>query len=118
MARFISIMNHNMAGQQLLVAKKLGDVVEVPFPNVPATATSNDVAKMGDDLISQISPVEGDTVQVAGEPTLTCYIVTRLKESGIKVVTSTTERISTEEILPDGSTRKTNVFQFIQFREF
>ena len=118
MARFISIMNHKMIGEQLLAALQMGEVLEVPFPNVPSNASSFEVAKLGDDLISQISPVEGDIFQVAGEPTLTCYLVSKLKKLGYKVVNSTTERVSVEEVLPDGSTRKTNLFKFVQFREF
>ena len=118
MARFISIMNHNMGGQQLLAAQKIGEVLETPFPNVSPYATSEEVAKMGDELISQISPSTGDIIQIAGEPTLTCYVVSQLKKLGHTVVTSTTERVSKEEVLPDGSTKKTNVFKFIQFREF
>ena len=118
MARFISIMNHVLTAEQLEQAKKLGEVTEVAFPNVSPYATSNEVEKIGDELISQISPETGDTIQVAGEPCLTCYVVTKLKESGHKVVTSTTERVSHEEVLADGSVRKTNVFRFIQFREF
>ena len=118
MARFISIMNHKMGGEQLLAAQKLGEPLEIAFPNVAATATSEEVAKMGDALISQISPVDGDIIQIAGEPTLTSYVVSKLLQLGYKVVTSTTERISIEEVLPDGSTKKTNVFKFVQFREF
>jgi hypothetical protein len=118
MARFVSIMNHKMSGEQLEAALQIGEVLEIAFPNVAPNATSEDVAEMGDQLISQLHLQEGDVIQIGGEPTLTSYVVSKLFQLGYKVVTSTTERLSVEEVLPDGSTKKTNVFKFVQFREF
>ena len=110
--------------KQLQAAKNMADVIkDCPFPNVPPTATSEEVREnaleIANCILSQknlLQNVDEITVHIMGEMTLTFATVAALQnlELGIRCVASCTERNVIE--LPDGT--KQSKFEFVQFRTY
>lgn len=117
---FLNLSNHPSADwnpEQLAAARKFGQVEDCGFPQVPAGASSEDIAELAGRTVDGIVANHPDaeiTAHVMGEMTLTFAIVERLKQMGIRCVASCTYR-DVEE-LPDG--RKVSQFHFTQFREY
>lgn len=115
---FINLSNHP-SGEwnepQLLAAKKLGEIVDIPFPQIPPEASTMDVGKIAE-LYLELITVYKDiaAVHLMGEMTFTFSLVKLLQRNGIKVLASTTKRNSVNN--HDGS--RTVVFEFVQFREY
>ena len=131
MTYFINISNHpssKWSSRQLEAAKALADVIiDVPFPNVPADASISDVKGMAEELaINKVWPyindykVEHLTILLQGEMTLVAALlrILQIPGNGINVVAACSERNSVETVNPDGSTTKTAVFKFVQFRSY
>jgi len=101
-------------------------IVDIPFPNVSPYWDTLDRAYLDtlDDLRKKIIIAFEDVrktgedveeyLMLQGEFSL-CYFLFR-EITGVRFVVPTTERISTEETLPDGSLRKTQVFRFVRWR--
>lgn len=118
---FVNHTNHpsaNWSADQTLAAQAYGEIVDVPFPNVEADATADDVRELVQVRLEKILALKPSVVLCQGEFTYTFAIVERLKSAGVKVVAATSERVANEEILPDGSTRQVSTFNFVQFREY
>lgn len=119
---FINLSNHPSANwdeEQLTAARQLGEVIDVPFPDVHPEMTPKDINKQADAIVCQVHQmVKGDTVgttiHVMGEMTMTYALVKAFKDVGYRCVASTTERKATNN--PDGS--KTSMFCFCAFREY
>lgn len=116
---FLNISNHPVAKwspEQVAAAEALGNhVQDVPFPNVPPTATAEEVTAMARVVVAQFAsmPVYGvDCVMVQGEFSLTYELSRMFLALGWEVVVATTER-NVEEV--DG--KKVVTFQFVQFRK-
>ena len=114
---FINISNHpssKWSPAQLAAAG--GKVVDIPFPNVPPTATPAEVEEMAQRLLDEVAKhgfFHTHTAMVQGEFSLTYALTGMLIRLGTEVVVATSfERKSVEN--PDGS--KTVVFEFVQFR--
>jgi hypothetical protein len=120
--------SHTLTEGQLSDAKKsmgvekiitLGDVdckLQKEFSQVPARATRREIIKLARKIVTLAENLEATHLFVAGEPSL--FLHCCLAAQGImKVVQSTTERISTEVIQPDGTVVKTAVFSHVQWRE-
>lgn len=56
-------------------------------------------------------------VLVGGEPSLMYYLINALKKEDYIVFTCTTERVSEEVELEDGSTKKVSVFKHVRLRQ-
>ena len=113
---FLNVSNHpsgKWAIEQLRAAG--GTVKDIPFPNVPPTASHEDVAGMVCGILHTICmfATPGEHILVQGEMTLTFALVMALKALGYVPVAATTERVATEI---DGV--KTSIFQFMQFRAY
>lgn len=74
---FVNCTHHAVKSwppEQVSAAQEYGDIMEIPFPNVPATATAGDVHKMACDLLDRfvhMAVARGDaTVHLMGEHTL------------------------------------------------
>lgn len=124
--KLVAISNHPV--EKWDDNQKMGyeKIVHIPFPNVPATSTAEEVESMVEDLINQIRKVTGATwyeldgwgmyaldpkgwtISIQGEFSLCYRFVSR---TGIIPVIPTTERITTEK---DGI--KTSVFAFVRWR--
>ncbi len=121
---FINLSNHSVAkwGEAQKKAAHAIDeeraIHDLPFPNVSPTASTEDIAKMADELVDKLVKMEATVVLVQGEMTLTYAIVSRLQETGITAVAACTERKSVEKLQEDGSVLKTSVFEFVQFRSY
>lgn len=131
---FINISNHNSAKwsvEQTKAAKKWGNIVDMPFPNIPATWTTAQVETAAQEMARDIdnkfwSGWTGDgapesiTIMVQGEMGFTHAFVNWIREfaPGITVVTACSERVAHETVDENGATHKTVVFDFVQFREF
>lgn len=123
---FINISNHpssKWTKEQLTAAKKLGgDVIDISFPDVPATASTKEVESIADSLhhkIMSLAAKEGKTtVMVQGEFTLTHIIITLLMRGGIICVAACSDRVVDEIVLADGTVKKEVKFKFVQFRPY
>lgn len=117
---FINITNHqsNKWGEeQKKAAMQHGEIEDVTFPMVQASATHEEIQTLAEELHQAVMEKHGNNitaVHIMGEFTL-CYALIHLfKADGIKCIASTTERIVTDN--PDGT--KTSTFRFVQFREY
>lgn len=118
----INISNHPYARWQTAqreAAKAYGEVMDMPFPNVPPQATTAQVEIMAvgaiNDILSMMQQHDNPTttIHLMGEMTFTYILLNKLRAQGIPCVASTTERSITME----GNLKKT-IFKFIQFRPY
>jgi len=116
---FINVSNHvssRWGAEQTSVAQALGgEIRDIKFPNVPPTATTEEVTKMADELAAEVG--FEDTVMVSGEFSLTYALTKMLRAMHVTVVVACTERTVEEVVKPDGSVEKKAVFRFVAFRE-
>ena len=118
---FINCSNHNSknwSAEQLQAASLWGEIIDYPFPAVSAGASHEDVLLLAEKSVKEILEYHPDCVMCQGEFTLTCSMVCLLKEAGVKVVAGCSERNVREQQREDGTTEKTAVYQFVQFREY
>lgn len=128
MSVFFNVSNHpsnKWSAKQIdAVESVFTRIIDVQFPNVPATASTKDVKKLAQKVIDeQILPVinwqeKAPCALVQGEMTLTLAIVRQLQANHINCVAACSERRSVETVNPDGSVIKTAVFEFVQFRSY
>lgn len=127
---FINISNHPTAKwgeKQLAAAHELNQsidpngqastIVDIPFPNVRATADNTDIEILAFNLFHPILETyrsRETVVHVMGEMSLTYALVRRFLTHGFMAVASTTERTVVEN--PDGT--KLTTFNFVQFRHY
>lgn len=118
---FINLTNHPSKGwskEQLEAAKQYGEIVDLPFPAVPADASAGSISDIADEVVQQVNKLTQNntdsTIHVMGEMNLTYILVGRLQHLGYRCVASTTVRNAVDN--PDGT--KTIKFEFIQFREY
>lgn len=121
---FINISNHpssKWSASQLESAFALtsdNSIKDIPFPAVPATATMDDIIKIADGLHHTVMANKPEVVMIAGEFTLAYAMIELCLRAGLKVVAACSERRTNEVLNEDGSTTKTAIFEFVQFREF
>lgn len=118
---FINISNHpstKWSKRQLDSARWNGDeIIDIPFPNVSPTATTEDVTAIARIVLTAVLELAEDhkkplTCLVQGESSL-CFELSRmLLALGVDVVVATSERNVVEG--PNGT--KTVQFDFVQFR--
>lgn len=118
---FLNYSNHPSylwGENQIKEAKKYGDIVDVPFPQIPADFEEASVKKMAESEYERIKSLKPMVVLCQGEMTFCHNIVNRLTENGITVVAACSERVNTEKLLPEGRTIKQVVFEFVRFRKY
>lgn len=118
---FVNCSNHNSinwSDEQLEAAHEYGEILDYRFPSVPADASSEEIAKIAGKVAEEVIGLKPDCVMCQGEFTLTYNIVSRLKKAGIKVVAGCSERNVAEKKNEDGTTEKTAIYKFVQFREY
>lgn len=118
---FINHTNHpstRWSSEQISAARAYGEILDVPFPAVSPSANPEDVSELVQNNLKKFLELEPVAVLCQGEYSYTFAMVESLKNFGVKVLAATTERITTEEILADGSTRHVSTFRFVQFREY
>jgi hypothetical protein len=81
-------------------------------------ASEDEMDLLAKEVVDDILRLKPKVVMCQGEFTLTYRIVSKLKENNIKVVAACSERVAKETKLPDGTTQKVAIFEFVRFREF
>lgn len=118
---FYNISNHPSAkwsASQLEAARSLGgEVQDIAFPAVPATASTEAVVQMAAEIAAKV-PADCICAMVQGEMTLTLGIVRLLQARGIICVAACSDRKTVEAVDASGKTVKTAVFEFVQFRYY
>ena len=118
---FINLSNHlshTWSAEHLEVARhRGGDIVDIPFPTVSATADEEEVVCLAKeyayDIISHYDP-KRDVLHVMGEMCFSFALVRLLQQAGFVCVASTSERV-VREVEPG---RKEVFFHFIRFRRY
>ena len=118
---FINHTNHpskRWDAEQTAAAQTYGEIIDMPFPSVNPLSTAEEICELVEVQLKKILELEPVAVLCQGEFNYTFALVERLKNSGVKVMAATSERITDEEILSDGTTRQVSTFRFVQFREY
>ncbi len=122
----INLSNHPLKKwsekQKRAAERQFGVVVDVPFPNVPTSASLQEIIQLADTYVGDCLSIlntphdksERHAVHVMGEMTFVYQFVHKMTEQGVLCVASTSERKSMD--LQDGKMVK--VFEFIQFRPY
>lgn len=117
---FINFSNHpsfNWSEEQLEAARLYGEIVELPFPVIPAEAEERDVVsltvKYAEDMIARYDSSR-DVFHVMGEMCFSFALVRLLQDAGFVCVASTSERIVKET----GPGHKEVFFKFVRFRRY
>ena len=121
MGVFVNLSNHPSnpwSKEQYEAASEYGEVVDIPFPQIEACSSEEDIERLVEKYYPKIMQYDSPTVMVQGEFSFTYRMVSTLKESGIKVLTSCADRIVKESRNDDGSTNRMSLFKFVRFREY
>ena len=120
MKAFINFSNHPYAQwpqTQKDAAAVYGKAMDVPFPAVPADASSDYVKGLADNYVARISGMNPSAVMCQGEFTLAFAVVHGLMSQGVTVLAACSERKATE-VVKSGTTQKHAIYEFIQFRNY
>lgn len=118
---FINFSNHPSDAWnsvQRREAEKYGEIIDVPFPNVTANISEQEVFELGNELVDRIMSYNPTAVMCQGEFTLAFDVVNKLKKKGVVCLSACSERQVVESALPDGSSKKEVVFSFVRFRQY
>ena len=118
---FINLSNHlseKWSMEQLEAAKVYGEIVDIGFPVVDPKGGSDYIDELVDEYYSKIMEYGRPAVMLQGEFTFTYRMVRKLKEVGITVVASCSERHSEEVLKENGQVERNSVFEFVRFREY
>lgn len=117
----LNISNHPSelwGSKQLDAAHQYGEVIDIPFPPIPAEATSAEIDQKVDEYLQKVRTYDHPVVMIQGEFVFTFRLVSALKKENITVLASATRREVEEQYHEDGTTTKTTVFSFQGFREY
>ena len=119
---FVNFSNHpsNLwSGKQKSAALSFADeIADIPFPGVDPQAGPDEIAKLGDQYIEQITSLPAAAVMCQGEFSLSFYVVSQLKKRGILCLSACSRRNVQEKNMEDGKVRKEAEFEFVRFREY
>ncbi|MCR4611984.1 MAG: hypothetical protein K5644_08820 [Lachnospiraceae bacterium] len=118
---FINLSNHpsdRWSKEQLVAAQKYGEIIDIAFPKIDANCSEEDVDKIVEDYYKKVLEYDNPTVMVQGEFTFTYRLVSKLKEKGLNVLASCTQREVEIVDNPDGTVNKTSIFKFVRYREY
>ena len=113
---FINLTNHPSkywGEQQKKEAHNYGAIVDIPFPNVPAEATEDDIRRLCDATVKKVMGYSPEAVLCQGEFTLAFQIINTLLEQDVTVVAACSERV-----VKENGNRKESYFYFKKFRKF
>mgnify|MGYP002535746124 CR=1 FL=1 len=120
---FVNFSNHpskNWGNEQISAAKRIvsgGSIVDIAFPQVSGDADESEISRTADKYAKEIISLNPSAVMCQGEFGICLEVVTTLKNNGIKVLYSCSERKTVETVI-DNITEKTSVFKFVRFREY
>ena len=102
---------------QLQAASKYGDILDLPFPTIPATLDTSELIVMAIEYLKKCDEIasiyQHTVVHIAGEPVFCFLLIQLLLKNGYTCITSTSERVVTEN-----GNKKISTFVFNQFRNF
>lgn len=117
---FINFSNHRSdqwGGRQLSAAHEYGEIVDIEFPGVSATASVEEVHALADTYVKKIVQMNPSCVLCQGEFCLSYQVIYKLKQKDIRVVAACSNR-KVREIKEGEYTKKISCFVFEQFREY
>lgn len=117
---FINYTNHpskKWSPKQLEAAQKYGEVHDIPFPDVNPGMSKEELIKIAKNELIKITIKKPDCVLCQGEAVLSYYLVSMLRENGVKIVAACSRR-NVNEKNENGKVIKITEFEFIQFREY
>ena len=118
---FINLSNHpssQWGDAQRQDALAYGEIIDLAYPQIPITIENDAMDALVSSYYDQIVRYDKPVVMLQGEPVFAYRLTNRLKEAGIKVLASCTERVATEEMMDDGSIRKVSNFCYGGMREY
>lgn len=114
----VNLSNHpkdTWSKEQLKEAKKMfGDVVDLPFPNIPPDLSESEVFELVNQSIQKVLEINPEAVHVMGEMNFTYLFVTIAETMQIPCYASTSER----NVLMKKDGTKEVQFKFVQFRRY
>ena len=118
---FINHTNHpssKWSPAQKAAAQAYGEIVDLPFPTIPAMATEEDVAAMVDETLRHILTLAPSAVLCQGEFTYSYLLIHQLLQHGLTVLSACSERIVKEYTDKEGKSQKQATFEFCKFRKY
>lgn len=115
----VNFSNHpseHWGKEQLNASKIYGEIVDVPFPLVSASANEAEIDRLSKEYLEKILSMNPECVMCQGEFTLSFRIVNGLMEKGIKVVAACSERKVLEINSGDGIVERKSVYKFARYR--
>lgn len=103
--------------EEIVTLKAVTPELQKKFSQVPADASTLEIISLASAVVSEAQIAGATHIYVAGEPSIVVHASLIARDRGIKVVQSTTERISKEVPQADGTVVKTAVFAHVQWRE-
>jgi len=116
----INFSNHpsqKWSEKQLQEARKFGEIIDLPFPDVDPNYNESEINQISIQYIQKIIDIshqETCTVHIMGEMTLTFTIINKLKNLNYSCIASTTKR-SVNWLKQN---EKSAHFSFVRFREY
>ena len=118
---FINHTNHpsaNWSEEQILAAKEYGEIVDIEFPPISPSADSDEVFEVVLENLQKILSLSPAAVLCQGEFTYTYQMIEQLKMHNILVMAACSERVVSESLQADGTTKRISVFNFVRFRTY
>ena len=103
--------------KQTEAARQYGEIVDIPFPNIDAQASVNDIKALADEYRARILSMgkpDDLVVHIQGEQTFCYALIRELQSEGVRCLASCTERI----VHTNGAGEKVSIFRFAGFRDY
>lgn len=114
----INITNHPYdewpEEQKRAANEQFGEIRDDPHPQIPPEADTDEIVRIVDGLLGQITDMAPDAAHVMGEHTFCFLMVCRLQQRGIACYAGTTSRSVIK--MSDNEVRRT--FGFVRFRRY
>lgn len=117
---FINYTNHPSAGwsgEQKEAAQKYGDIVDVPFPQVPPEWSEEQVCRAAREEAEKLLAMKPAAVLCQGDFTFAYAVIQLLKKKKIPVLAACSRR-DVKEWQEQGKSMKSSVFRFVRFRQY
>ncbi len=123
MKLLVNLSNHPSAKWQEEQKAGWDKIIDVPFPSVSATSSTEEVIELVAQYASLLGEIANEHegwdmhLMLQGEYTF-CYLLLHaiIDTNDWKIAIPTTERRSVEKVGPGGETIKTQVFDFVRWR--
>lgn len=102
---FVNFSNHpseNWSNEQISAAKRIvsgGSIVDIAFPQVSGEADESEISRTANKYAKEIISLNPSAVMCQGEFGICLEVVTTLKNNGIKVLYSCSERKTVETVI-------------------